>query len=306
MMGGGMMGGMGGMGGGAPPPVEPVRSDVPFIQCGACKALVRRAFFVGKQAREALKTRPPTEEEMLTKLEGICDTEDGKGGEWIHGFDMVEKSASRLEHNAGPKRLASPPNTGSPPACCSCSRLPPDCVRGGSGRAIDLKRMPQAGECGVECKTIGLACANVMAEAEPDLAEALYKNEKTSKELEALACGAAGKPGWIGALEARPLPHIYYLHLHLHLHLPGTVPASAAPVHSRTPMPTISCSKTRISAASDQGECSKPAPPTPEEREEGPPFEKKWRPPPPEPPSAPKKKKKKGKKGGKAKGKDEV
>ena len=68
--------------------------------------------------------------------------------------------------------------------------------------------MPQAGECGVECKTIGLACANVMAEAEPDLAEALYKNEKTSKELEALACGAAGKPGWIGALEARPLPHI--------------------------------------------------------------------------------------------------
>ena len=73
--------------------------------------------------------------------------------------------------------------------------------------------MPQAGECGVECKTIGLACANVMAEAEPDLAEALYKNEKTSKELEALACGAAGKPGWIGALEARPLPHIYYLHL---------------------------------------------------------------------------------------------
>ena len=55
MMGGGMMGGMGGMGGGAPPPVEPVRSDVPFIQCGACKALVRRAFFVGKQAREALK-----------------------------------------------------------------------------------------------------------------------------------------------------------------------------------------------------------------------------------------------------------
>ena len=242
MMGGGMMGGMGGMGGGAPPPVEPVRSDVPFIQCGACKALVRRAFFVGKQAREALKTRPPTEEEMLTKLEGICDTEDGKGGEWIHGFDMVEKSASRLEHNAGPKRLASPPNTGSPPACCSCSRLPPDCVRGGSGRAIDLKRMPQAGECGVECKTIGLACANVMAEAEPDLAEALYKNEKTSKELEALACGAAGKPGWIGALEARPLPHIYYLHLHLHLHLPGTVPAPAAPVHSRTPMPTISCS----------------------------------------------------------------
>ena len=157
MMGGGMMGGMGGMGG-APPPIEGVRDDVPYIQCGACKALVRRAFYVAKTARAELKSRAPTEEEYLTKLEGICDTEQ-PSGEWIHSFDLVE-----------------------------------------DGRKVSLKRMPQAGECTVECKTVALACANTMAEAETDLTEAFYTNSKTSKELEALICGAEGKPGSIGGL----------------------------------------------------------------------------------------------------------
>jgi hypothetical protein len=60
--------------------------------------------------------------------------------------------------------------------------------------------MPQAGECTVECKTVALACANTMAEAETDLTEAFYTNSKTSKELEALICGAEGKPGSIGGL----------------------------------------------------------------------------------------------------------
>jgi hypothetical protein len=60
--------------------------------------------------------------------------------------------------------------------------------------------MPQAGECTVECKTVALACANTMAEAETDLTEAFYTNSKTSKELEARICGAEGKPGSIGGL----------------------------------------------------------------------------------------------------------
>merc|ERR1740117_2317882 len=91
MMGGmgGMMGGMGGMGGEPPPPIEGVREDLPYIQCGTCKALVRRAFHVAKTARAELKSRAPTEEEYLTKLEGICDT-DQPSGEWIHSYDLVE------------------------------------------------------------------------------------------------------------------------------------------------------------------------------------------------------------------------
>jgi hypothetical protein len=160
MMGGGGMGGMmgGGMGGGAPPPIEGVRTDLPYIQCATCKALVRRAFYVAKQAREALKSRAPTEEEYLTKLEGICDTEK-PSGEWIHSYDLVE-----------------------------------------SEQAVGLKRMPQVGECGVECKTVAMACASTMGEAETDLAEAFYANDKSSKEIEAAVCGAPGKPGSIAAL----------------------------------------------------------------------------------------------------------
>ena len=159
MMGGmgGMMGGMGGMGGGPPPPIEGVREDLPYIQCGTCKALVRRAFYVAKTARAELKKRAPTEEEYMAKLEGICDT-DLPSGEWVHSYDLVE-----------------------------------------NGRAVSLKKMTQAGECTVECKTVALACASTMAEAETDLAEAFYSNAKTSKELEALICGAEGKPGSIGA-----------------------------------------------------------------------------------------------------------
>jgi len=146
------------MGGEPPPPIEGVREDLPYIQCGTCKALVRRAFHVAKTARAELKSRAPTEEEYLTKLEGICDT-DQPSGEWIHSYDLVE-----------------------------------------DGRKVSLKRMPQAGECKVECKTVSLACANTMAEAETDLTEAFYSNAKTSKELEALICGAEGKPGSIGGL----------------------------------------------------------------------------------------------------------
>merc|ERR1719217_472482 len=103
---GGMMGGMGGMGGDQPPPIE----GVP------------RAYFVAKQARESLKSRAPTEEELMTKLETICD-DTRESGEWLHSYDMIE-----------------------------------------NGRAIELKRQSQAGECWNECKTVGLACAKVMAE----------------------------------------------------------------------------------------------------------------------------------------------
>ena len=141
---GGSWGGRGGMGGGPPPPIEGVREDLPYIQCGTCKALVRRAFYVAKTARAELKKRAPTEEEYMAKLEGICDT-DLPSGEWIHSYDLVE-----------------------------------------NGRAVSLKKMTQAGECTVECKTVALACASTMAEAETDLAEAFYSNAKTSKELEAL------------------------------------------------------------------------------------------------------------------------
>jgi len=150
-MGGMMGGGMGGMGQGPPPPpIEGRSEDVKYIACAACKAAVRRASYVASKTRKEYQNRAPTEEEFLTKLEGICDTTK-EDGEWIQQYDMVEKD----------------------------------------DQTIELKRMSQPGDCGVECKTMGLACTAAMSEAETDLAEAFYNNEKTSKaELEALACGS--------------------------------------------------------------------------------------------------------------------
>ena len=53
------------------------------------------------------------------------------------------------------------------------------------------------GECGVECKTASMACQATLDAIEDldSLVVPLYKGEK-SKELELLACGAAGAPGW--------------------------------------------------------------------------------------------------------------
>lgn len=158
-MGGGM-----GMGGAPAPTGKP--EDTPFITCAACKALVRRAAFVTKKQREALRTTKLTEEAILTSLSGLCDP-DVEAGEWLHSYDMVEQS-----------------------------------------RAIELKRMPTAGVCGVECRTIGLACSAVLNEADAELATGLFQGLEP-KALELATCGAAGKEGWASSLEGachKPAP----------------------------------------------------------------------------------------------------
>ena len=73
--------------------------------------------------------------------------------------------------------------------------------------------MPQAGECGVECKTAAMACQATLDAIEDldSLVVPLYKGEKTGKELELLACGAAGAPGWTHSLPgacSQPQPKV--------------------------------------------------------------------------------------------------
>ena len=182
MMGGGgmdmasMMGG--GMGGPPPPvgypPVAGVQADVPLILCATCKQLVKRSFFVTKGLRDALKKTQLSEEAILEKLVGDHKFDsmptsapggvcnpDAKDGEWLHAFDMQEAEDG----------------------------------------TVALKKMPVAGECGVECRTVAMACAEALAEIDDPLAVALYKNAKTSKQLEAEACGAVDSPGWASSLE---------------------------------------------------------------------------------------------------------
>uniref|UniRef100_A0A7S2D2E4 Uncharacterized protein n=1 Tax=Haptolina brevifila TaxID=156173 RepID=A0A7S2D2E4_9EUKA len=83
------MGGMGGTGGGEKEKIEGVSIDVPFIQCAACKALVKRAFFVTKQKRAALTKVKLTEEMILSNISSLC-LDETLDGEWIHSYDMVE------------------------------------------------------------------------------------------------------------------------------------------------------------------------------------------------------------------------
>ena len=144
-------------------------------------------------------------------------------------------------------------------------------------RSIELKRMPTEGECGVECKTVAMACSNVLNEVrgpfsatpplgtslrvfkhgtpwqvDADLSSALYRNDRDPKALVTEVCGGPSSDGWVGELE---------------------------------------------------GSCSKAKPLAPADRAAGESFQTKFKPPPPEP-AKKKKKKKKGKKG--TKGKEEL
>ena len=56
------------------------------------------------------------------------------------------------------------------------------------------------GVCGIECKTLALACSEALALVDSPLASALYLNVKTSKEIELEACGAPDQEGWASSL----------------------------------------------------------------------------------------------------------
>jgi hypothetical protein len=187
-----MMGGIqqagegGGMGGGPPPPpITGAAEDVSYIQCAVCKQLVKRSVFVTKSLRDSLKTTKLAEEKILETLVGdpgfglpnapssasggVCNV-DSKDGEWLHAFDMQENQAERT---------------------------------------ITLKKMNVPGVCGVECKTAALACTEALGVFDSPLAEALFKNSMSSKELELEACGAPGHEGWASSLAgscSKPTP----------------------------------------------------------------------------------------------------
>jgi len=62
------------------------------------------------------------------------------------------------------------------------------------GRAITLKRMGYPGVCGVECKTVALACQMTLDDIDSDLATALY-SQHDPKEAQATQCaGYCSKP----------------------------------------------------------------------------------------------------------------
>jgi len=77
-----------------------------------------------------------SEEAIQGEVSKMCDA-TSETGSWITEYDMVESS---------------------------------------DGKAINLKRHSEQGDCEIECKTIAEACKQVLQEAEIDLVAALYKS----------------------------------------------------------------------------------------------------------------------------------
>jgi hypothetical protein len=138
---GGMMGGMGGgmMGGGAggPPadPFPPVQTDIQYIQCSVCKALVKRAHHRASKLKDTgwVKAFEDDREGAVLKVVGdMCDTKKPEGA-WLLAFDLVEQ-----------------------------------------GDELKLKKQNAAGECEAECRTIEAACINVLNEADTDISGLMF------------------------------------------------------------------------------------------------------------------------------------
>ena len=158
----------GNMPGGGTAPIVGKQSDLPFIQCAVCKHVVKRAIFVTQGLRKSLKHTVLSEDKIYEEIighpaygkkdappfasGGVCNPES-KQGEWLTYFDLQEDKEERK---------------------------------------LVLKKMPVAGECGVECKTVAMACTESLAESDAPLVEALYHNTPGvgKAELEKLTCSA--------------------------------------------------------------------------------------------------------------------
>lgn len=149
----GMMGGMGGMGMGGAPAPEP--EPVPAdIPLIQCAAC-KATVRRSYRVADELRSRQKTlrpTEEQLATAISPICDTAVSAGDWLSWYDMQEQ---------------------------------PD-------RSVVLKRMPVRGECGVECKTAAAACQRVLDAVDVELAEALFRNDRTSKQLEEDVCGSAG------------------------------------------------------------------------------------------------------------------
>lgn len=84
-------GGMPGMGMPEQPKAHAVKSDVQYIKCQACEALVKQAYRHTKTKREGLKPHQKlSESDIIEHLEQMCDPSKPEG-QWISHYDIVEK-----------------------------------------------------------------------------------------------------------------------------------------------------------------------------------------------------------------------
>jgi hypothetical protein len=128
--------------------------DTPFILCDACKALVRRAYFLVSDRREKFKKSKVSEVQISDMMNNICNprSEEGK---WITEYAVIE---------------------------------PDDLTRENLKKFV-LKRMQSVGFCEESCWLVENACQQVIEHAETDLIEQLWLNKLSRDDLVTRVCG---------------------------------------------------------------------------------------------------------------------
>mmetsp|Transcript_873 Transcript_873/g.1919 ORF Transcript_873/g.1919 Transcript_873/m.1919 type:complete len:326 (-) Transcript_873:484-1461(-) len=148
-----------------------IRTDVPFIECGVCKALAdhltSEASVMHRELLEKSRSSSSKssvrrdlgdlEGRILEVVENACDPEKDQGT-WLTSLDMVE-----------------------------------------DGDAIKVVAQDTPGHCEEECKTVQRACEKALGDSDTDLAEMLYTNRKSAREVRDWLCVeesgvCAGKP----------------------------------------------------------------------------------------------------------------
>jgi hypothetical protein len=132
--------------------IFPVLGDVPYIQCEACKLLVRKLVARVSERKQKYKKTKVTEADIIDMAEHMCDPQS-EHGEWISEYDTVEE-----------------------------------------GDKLVLRRQSAQGNCEEECKTLAVACQNVLDEADSEIAELVYLNKSPERVCDSIALkGRCGK-----------------------------------------------------------------------------------------------------------------
>ena len=133
------------------PSAQGVTTDVKYIKCAACEAVVTEAYEAFAAQKKALKTIKPSEALAQQLVDNICEPDD-ESGAWLRSVDLIEQEAE------------------------------------GGGRRLALVKQEDEGPCEVECATVKLACEAAVSGFENELVEALFSGEADAAGLRASAC----------------------------------------------------------------------------------------------------------------------
>ena len=178
-----------------------VPSDVKYIRCGVCQQLITAVHEQVTAARKKSKAKKLSEESIQTIIESACKPST-EAGSWLKFLDMAETDGGGIQVEPSPPLQRSPHLSTSTSTCASttasashlhlhlhlhlhqCLHLPPP----SPPPCVQVERQAEDGPCGRECKTLGMACEQLMEEGwEDSLSESLFSGE-AADDLRETAC----------------------------------------------------------------------------------------------------------------------